>query len=163
MLTHHVLDSLSIAAPLDAVFAGIARPRVLDVGTGAGLPGIPLAVVRPSWSITLLDSNGKKTAFVQQAVADLNLSNATVVTGRAESHRSTYDAIVSRAYASLRDFTATTEEALTDAGTWAAMKGQVPDAELRDLPDDVRCERVVPLHVPGLDAERHLVLMRRSA
>ena len=161
MLTHHLLDSLAIAAPLDRVLAGRDAPQVIDVGSGAGLPGIPLAIARPAWSLTLLDSNGKKTAFIQQAAAELELANVRVVTTRAEQFSGAmFDVIVARAFSSLRDLALRTRHLLTHGGRWAAMKGAVPAEELRELPDSVRCAEVVPLQVPGLDAERHLLLLR---
>jgi 16S rRNA (guanine527-N7)-methyltransferase len=161
MLTHHVLDSLAIAAPLDRVLAGRDASQVLDVGSGAGLPGIPLAIARPAWSLTLLDSNGKKTAFIQQAAAELELPNVRVATSRAEQFSGgPFDVIVARAFSSLRDLVLRTRHLLAPGGAWAAMKGTVPSEELRELPDSVRCAEVVPLQVPGLDAERHLLLLR---
>ena len=161
MITHHLLDSLSIAGPLDKVLKGRDSPALLDVGTGPGLPGIPLAIARPRWRLTLVDSSSKKTAFVTQAVAELGLPNATVITGRVEElHRGAYDAIVSRAYASLSDFTTQTRSLLGADGIWAAMKGTVPRDEIDALPADVECIDVVPLTVPGLDAERHLIFMK---
>ena len=162
MLTHHLLDSLAIAAPLDAVVAGLARPQLIDIGSGAGLPGIPLAIARPEWTLTLLDSNGKKTAFIQQAAAEIELSNVSVATGRAESHAGLYDVIMSRAFAALPDFVEKTRRMLAPGGTWAAMKGTIPDDEIRALPDDVRLAETIALQVPGLDAERHLLLLKRA-
>lgn len=160
MITHHALDSLAIAAPLDAALAGSGDARVLDVGSGAGLPGIPLAIVRP-WQLTLLDGNGKKTAFIAQAAAELGLTNVAVATARAESFAGNpFDVIVSRAFSSLRDFVTRTRALLRPDGCWAAMKGGVPHEELRELPDDVECRSVLRLQVPGLDAERHLLLLK---
>jgi 16S rRNA (guanine527-N7)-methyltransferase len=163
MTTHHLLDSLAVAAPIDVIVAGKERPRLLDVGSGAGLPGIPLAIARPSWSITMLDSNGKKTAFIQQAAGELELPNVRVVTCRAEMHSGRYDLILSRAFSTLRDFVQKTERLLVSGGAWAAMKGVMPSAEISDLPANVICAEVIPLHVPGLDAERNLVILRRAA
>lgn len=161
MITHHVLDSLAIAAPLDSLLSPGQDARVLDVGSGAGLPGIPLAIVRPAWRLTLLDGNRKKTAFIAQAAAEIGLPNVTVVTARAESLVSApFDVIVSRAFSSLSDFVTKTRAALGAAGYWAAMKGGVPHDELRELPADVECFEVLRLQIPGLDAERHLVLLK---
>jgi 16S rRNA (guanine527-N7)-methyltransferase len=162
MLTHHLLDSLSVVTPIDELVAAIPSPRVIDIGSGAGLPGIPLAIARPTWALTLLDSNSKKTAFIQQAAAELQLANVRVITARAEAHSGTYDVIVSRAFSSLREFVAKTRSLLAPGGSWAAMKGAVPDDEFRELPDGVRVQRTIPLHVPGLAAERHLVLLRNA-
>jgi 16S rRNA (guanine527-N7)-methyltransferase len=160
MLTHHLLDSLAIAAPLDHVLAGREAPQLLDVGSGAGLPGIPLAIARPNWSWTLLDSNGKKTAFIQQAAAELELPNVRVATSRAEQFSGVlFDVIVARAFSSLRDLVLRTQHLLAAGGTWAAMKGAIPDEEIRQLPDRARCAGIVRLQVPGLDAERHLLLL----
>jgi 16S rRNA (guanine527-N7)-methyltransferase len=161
MITHHVLDSLAIAAPLDLLLARTQGARVLDVGSGAGLPGIPLAIARPAWQLTLLDGNSKRTAFIAQAAAEIGLSNVTVVTARAESFVSApFDVIVSRAFASLRDFVTNTKALLGPAGYWAAMKGGVPHDELRELPSAVECRDVRRLQIPGLDAERHLLLLK---
>jgi len=163
MLTHHLLDSLAVAAPIDAIVAGKDHPQLLDVGSGAGLPGIPLAIARPGWSMTLLDSNGKKTAFVQQAAVELELANVQVVTSRAETHLGLYDVILSRAFSTLRDFVRKTEPLLVPGGCWAAMKGAIPPDEVANLPESVRCAQAIPLRVPGLDAQRHLLILRRAA
>jgi 16S rRNA (guanine527-N7)-methyltransferase len=161
MITHHVLDSLAIAAPLDLLLARKEGPRVLDVGSGAGFPGIPLAIARPAWQLTLLDGNSKRTAFIAQAAAEIGLPNVTVVTARAESFVSArFDVIVSRAFSSLRDFVTKTKALLGPAGYWAAMKGGVPHDELRELPSDVECRDIRRLQIPGLDAERHLLLLK---
>lgn len=161
MITHHVLDSLAIAAPLDSLLARNEGARVLDVGSGAGLPGIPLAIARPAWQLTLLDGNSKKTAFIAQAAAEIGLSNVTVVTARAELFVSApFDVIIARAFSSLRDFVTRTKALLGPAGYWAAMKGGVPHNELRELPSDVECRDIRRLHIPGFDAERHLLLLK---
>lgn len=161
MVTHHLLDSLSIVEPIDQVLGARAEPRILDVGTGAGLPGIALAVVRPRWQVTMLDSIGKKIAFVTQVIAELGLVNATAVAARVENFRGeANDVIVSRAYASLRDFTAQTRHLLAPGGVWAAMKGTHPAAELRELHPDIECIGALPISVSGLDAARHLILLK---
>ena len=160
MLTHHLLDSLAIVPALDALLAERTTRELLDVGSGAGLPGIPLAIVRPEWSLTLIDSNGKKTAFIQQAAAELVLPNVHVLTGRVEQCSGMqFDVIVCRAFSSLRDLVLRTRTLLAPRGKWAAMKGVVPHDELRELPADVRCSEIIPLRVPGLEAERHLLLL----
>jgi len=160
MLTHHLLDSLAIVPALENLLSTRTTHEVLDVGSGAGLPGIPLAVVRPEWSLTLIDSNGKKTAFIQQAAAELVLPNVRVLTGRVEQcHGMQFDVIVCRAFSSLRDLVLRTRTLLAPGGKWAAMKGVVPHDELRELPADVRCSEIIPLRVPGLEAERHLLLL----
>jgi 16S rRNA (guanine527-N7)-methyltransferase len=154
MVTHHLLDSL-------AILPHVRGNRVLDVGSGAGLPGIPLAIARAELAVTLLDSNHKKAAFLQQAVADLRLANAAVVTARVESWptEARFDTIVSRAFADLAEFVAASARLLAPGGAIAAMKGVHPHGELAGLPAGFRVREVVKLVVPLLDAERHLVLV----
>ena len=158
MVTHHLLDSL-------AILPHVRGPRVLDVGSGAGLPGIPLALASPELAVTLLDSSHKKAAFLQQAVAELQLANATVVTARIESWQSDarYDTIVSRAFADLGEFVAAAARLLAPGGTIAAMKGVHPHDEIERLPPGFRVRQVLALEVPLLDAERHLVLVEPAA
>jgi len=158
MVTHHLLDSL-------AILPHVRGPRVLDVGSGAGLPGIPLALASPELAVTLLDSSHKKAAFLQQAVAELQLANATVVTARIESWQSDarYDTIVSRAFADLGEFAAAAARLLAPGGTIAAMKGVHPHDEIERLPPGFRVRQVLALEVPLLDAERHLVLVEPAA
>jgi 16S rRNA (guanine527-N7)-methyltransferase len=157
MVSHHLLDSLSIAPHINA-------RHVLDVGSGPGLPGIPLAVARPDLSVTMLDSNQKKTAFIQQALSELGLANAKVVFTRVESWQAPhlFDAIVSRAFADLSDFVGQARHLLDAAGEFVAMKGQRPDAEIARLPEVFRVKRMLKLAVPGLDAERHLVFIEAA-
>ena len=154
MVTHHLLDSL-------AVLPHVRGPRVLDVGSGAGLPGIPLAVAGPALHVTLLESNHKKSAFLTQAVAELQLANVQVVMERVESWQpeARFDTIVSRAFAELGEFVALAGRLLAPQGVLAAMKGVHPFEEIERLPQGYRVQQVVRLRVPGLDAERHLVLM----
>jgi 16S rRNA (guanine527-N7)-methyltransferase len=154
MVTHHLLDSL-------AVLPHVRGPRVLDVGSGAGLPGIPLAVASPALHVTLLESNHKKSAFLTQAVAELQLANVQVVTERVESWQpeARFDTIVSRAFAELGEFATLAGRLLAPQGVLAAMKGVHPFEEIERLPQGYRVRQVVRLRVPGLDAERHLVLM----
>jgi 16S rRNA (guanine527-N7)-methyltransferase len=158
MVTHHVLDALAIlphlAAPVDA--------RVLDVGSGGGVPGIPLAIARPQWHVTLLDSNRKKTTFLTQAVIELGLENVDVATARVEAFaaEAPYDVVVSRAYADLADFATGAAAHVASDGVLAAMKGVHPDEELRDLPSRFEVIGAPAVNVPGLDATRHLVIMR---
>jgi 16S rRNA (guanine527-N7)-methyltransferase len=158
MVTHHLLDSL-------AVVPHLRGPRVLDVGSGAGLPGIPIAIAQPMLRITLLESNHKKSAFLTQAVGELGLSNVTVVAARVESWRTDerFDTIVSRAFAELGEFAALAVRLLAPEGVLAAMKGVHPFEEIERLPQGYRVREVVRLLVPGLDAERHLVLVGPSA
>jgi len=159
MLIQHVLDSLSILPFLPTRDAA----SVLDVGSGGGLPGIVLAIVRPHWQVTLNDIVHKKTAFQSQAKAQLGLSNLSVVTGRVESLRpgaevsAKFDIIVSRAFAELGDFVTLARHLVADGGAIWAMKGVRPDEEIARLPDGSRAVQVVRLNVPMLDAERHLI------
>ena len=158
MISHHLLDSLTLLP-----YIGNAQ-TMLDVGSGGGQPGIPAAICRPDVQITLLDANTKKTSFLQQAVIELGLSNVRVVSGRVEAVQNFQaDLITSRAFAELADFVQWTAHLLKDGGRWAAMKGVYPEEEIRRLPDFVEVERVDVLHVPQLDAERHMVLLRKKA
>ena len=156
MVSHHLLDSLAV---LPYMWPG----RWLDVGCGAGLPGIVLALMRPEWAFTLLDSNSKKISFVQQAVIELGLRNVSVCCARVEGWQpgQCFDGIISRAFAETADFTVQTRRLLAQEGRWVAMKG-MPDQELERLPADVRVERVIPLQVPGLDAARCLVILKAT-
>lgn len=153
MLTHHLLDSLAI---LPFVGAG----PVLDVGSGAGLPGIPLAILRPTMQVTLLDASQKKCGFMQQAAIDLKLPNVTVVHGRVEDYRPAagFPQIVSRAFSDLSEFVRLTRHLVAEGGEWLAMKGLYPNEEIAQL-KGARVSRDIPLHVPGLDADRHLIVM----
>lgn len=152
MVSLHLLDSLSVIKHL---WPG----RWLDVGCGAGLPGIVLAIAQPDWRITMLDSNSKKTSFVQQAIIELGLTNANVICARVEDWRPTesFNGIISRAYAELNDFLRSTRHLMAEHGSWAAMKG-LPEQELARLPGGCRVDHVIPLHVPGLHAARSLVI-----
>jgi len=154
MISYHLLDSLSV---LPYLWPG----KWLDVGCGAGVPGIVLAIAQPEWSFTLLDSNSKKTSFVQQAVIELDLKNVTVKCSRVEELKPAekYDGIISRAFADTKDFINLTRQLLAENGKWAAMKG-TPDQELQYLPGDVMVDRAIPLNVPGLNAARCLVLLK---
>jgi 16S rRNA (guanine527-N7)-methyltransferase len=151
MISRHLLDSLAITPCLRGA-------RVLDVGSGAGLPGIPLALACPERDFILLDSNGKKTRFMIQAVATLGLRNVEVVQARVEDYRPAepFATVVSRAFASLTDFLQLTTRLCAADGCWLAMKGEVPETELRALPPGLTAQ-VRPLQVPGLDARRCVV------
>lgn len=157
MVSAHLLDSLSVIALLP-------EGKVLDVGSGAGLPGIPIAVARPAFAVTLLDSNHKKTAFLRQAVADLGLKNASVVCERVESPNAPagFDVIISRAFSDLGEFVSLSGRLLAPNGVIAAMKGVHPFEELERVPAGFRVKEVKALRVPGLDAERHLVLIEAA-
>ncbi len=152
MVIRHLLDSLSI-------LPWLAGPRVLDVGSGAGLPGIPLAIAQPEYEFCLLDSNGKRTRFLIQATAELHLSNVSVVRSRAEDYRpaTLFNSVVSRAFATLAELAVDAGRLCAPTGRLLAMKGVFPDDELARLPSAYQVVGVYPLRVPHLDAERHLV------
>ena len=156
MVSGHLLDCL-------AVIPYMTGTRVLDAGSGAGFPGIPVAVARPDIQVTLLDSNHKKAAFLRQAVAELQLRNATVVCERVEAWRTAekFDCIISRAFAEIAEFIALTRHLLAPDGVLAAMKGVYPFEEIERLPPDFRLRQVHALAVPGL-GERHLVVIERA-
>jgi 16S rRNA (guanine527-N7)-methyltransferase len=157
IVSGHLLDCLAIIPHIDAA-------RALDVGSGAGFPGIPLAIACPAMQITLLDSNQKKAAFLRQAVGELQLDNATVVEDRVEAWQpqEKFDLIVSRALADTGEFVRWSRHLLAAGGTFAAMKGVVPHDELERLPQGYRVRKIVPLTVPGLEAQRHLILVERA-
>lgn len=159
MLTHHVLDSLTAVAPL-LRHTGGAAAKVLDVGSGGGLPGIVLAICRPELDISCVDTVGKKAAFIQQAAASLKLPNLRGVHARVESLSGPFDVICCRAFAALSDFVNWSRGALAPNGVWMAMKGKHPQEEIDALPQGVQVFHVEPLHVPGLDVERCMVWMR---
>lgn len=165
MLTHHVLDSLAVVRPLRQQLAALELGpvvRALDVGAGAGLPGVVLAICFPEMTVHCVDTVAKKAAFVQQVAVSLKLANLRGIHARVESLTEPYDVVCSRAFASLADFTQWSVAALAPAGVWMAMKGKHPEAELAALAPDVAVFHVEPLQVPGLDAERCLVWMRRA-
>jgi 16S rRNA (guanine527-N7)-methyltransferase len=162
MLTHHLLDSLSLVAPLQTVGARSPQAplRVLDVGSGGGLPGIPLAIACPQVQVTLVDTVQKKTAFLTQAALELRLTNVRVLHARVENLSGQFDVITSRAFAALADFVAWTRHLLAPGGCWLAMKGRLDPAELAVLPPSVSVFTSLPLAVPGLAEERHLLEIR---
>ena len=167
MVTRHILDSLTVLPFLDKELKG---ERILDVGTGAGLPGIPLALLsaqtHPEREFVLLDSNSKKTRFMQQAVAELGLDNVQVVHARTEAfvpeQEQGFDVVVSRAFRSVADMLAGAGQHCAPEGVILAMKGADPAAELVDLDTNFVVEQVHRLVVPGLDEDRHLVCLRRA-
>jgi 16S rRNA (guanine527-N7)-methyltransferase len=163
MLTHHLIDSLAVVAPLRRQIAGQAPVRLLDVGAGAGLPGVVVAICCPEVDVTCVDTVAKKAAFVQQVAATLRLPNLRGLHARVETLTQPFDVVCSRAFASLVDFTTWSRSALSEHGVWMAMKGKHPGDELSALPSDVAVFHVEPLVVPGLDAERCVVWMRRQA
>lgn len=154
-VSHHLLDSLSV---LPFIHAG----NLLDVGSGGGMPGIPVALARPDLRVTLLDSNSKKTAFLQQAAIELGLSNISVHCGRVEQYHPPqgFAAIVSRAFSELADFVSLSRHLLAADGRWLAMKGVWPHEEIARLPAGIEVEAVHRLQVPGVEAERHLVVLK---
>ena len=159
MLTHHLLDSLAVIAPLVRHTQGEAA-RVLDVGSGGGLPGVVIAICCPEMSVACVDAVAKKAAFVQQAAGVLGLSNLRGVHARVESITEPYDVITSRAFATLADFTQWSAGSLGEDGVWMAMKGKHPTDEIAALPPSVAVFHVEQLTVPGLNAERCLIWMR---
>jgi len=152
MVSHHLLDSL-------AVIPHLWTGRWLDVGCGAGLPGLVLAISKPDWQLSLLDSNSKKTSFVQQAIIELGLSNAAVYCARVEVWQSEdlYDGIISRAFAEFGNFLRSTRHLAAPHCRWAAMKGNL-DQELANVPSGCRVDSIIPLRVPGLQSSRSLVI-----
>lgn len=157
MLSHHILDSLSI-------IPYVKGNTILDIGSGAGLPGIPLSLVFTERHIVMLDGNAKKTRFIQQAITELGLKNAESVHSRVEDYTASegFDTVVSRAFSSLSDFVRLALPLMKDSGQLLAMKGRYPAQELEDLPTEIRTEAVHRLEVPLLDSERHLVQMARK-
>jgi len=157
VLTHHILDSLAVAPHVSA-------RTLLDVGSGAGLPGIPLALALPKVQVTLLDSNQKKCAFLNQAIIELKLDNVKVVCARIEEWQTNerFDLVISRAFSELAKFVAPAARLCAPGGTLLAMKGVEPLAEIEQLPNQFHLSHITPLKVPGLDAQRHLVFMRAA-
>ncbi|MFZ4479353.1 MAG: 16S rRNA (guanine(527)-N(7))-methyltransferase RsmG [Rhodoferax sp.] len=178
MLTHHLLDSLAVIAPLrlrlsdlcggdGGAVAGaqlVAAPpvRLLDVGSGAGLPGVVVAICCPDIMVDCVDAVAKKVAFVRQVAASLGLPNLRGLHQRVESLTGKYDLVCSRAFASLPDFARWSETALAPEGVWMALKGKYPEQEILALPEGIRVFHVEHLAVPGLDAQRCIVWMRRA-
>ena len=164
ILSHHLLDSLSLLSSNSGIFRQ-KNHRVLDIGSGGGLPGIPLAVARPDWRVTLVDKVQKKIAFLTQARVELGLANVECLHARAEELKlAPFDLVVSRAFASLEEFVRVSTQLLAPGGWWAAMKGAVPVAEIAQLAKafpEVRVVDIVKLDVPRLGAERHLILLQR--
>ena len=156
MVSYHLLDSL-------AVLPHLWEKRWLDVGSGGGVPGLVLAIAKPNWEFTLLDSNTKKTSFIQQAVIELGLSNVSVHCGRVEDWvvEKGFDGIISRAFSELGEFFKLTRHLLAPQGHWAAMKSQI-EAELLAIPSDCEIEQDIPLVVPGINGIRRLVIAKVS-
>ncbi len=166
MLTHHLLDSLAAVAPLRRHLAGqggAAGMRLLDVGSGGGLPGVVFAICCPGLDVSCVDTVAKKAAFIQQAAATLGLSNLHGIHARVEALAGPFDVVSCRAFASLADFTAWSRQLLAPRSVWLAMKGRHPQDEIAALPAGVQVFHVEQLVVPGLDAERCIVWMRPCA
>ncbi|HEY8708157.1 MAG TPA: 16S rRNA (guanine(527)-N(7))-methyltransferase RsmG [Burkholderiaceae bacterium] len=160
MLTHHLADCLAVVAPLRRR-AGTGPSRLLDVGSGGGLPGAVIALLNPGIDVTCVDTVGKKAAFVQQVAGELRLPNLHAQHARVEQMKAEpFDVVASRAFASLADFTRLTCRHLAADGAWMAMKGKPPNDEIAQLPVNIEVFHVEQLDVPGLDAERRLVWMR---
>jgi 16S rRNA (guanine527-N7)-methyltransferase len=163
MLQQHLVDSLAVVPPLNRWLASLdtTSPRLLDVGSGAGLPGIVLAIALPHLQVSCIDTVGKKASFIRQAAAELGVRGLQAVHGRVEQMRAEpFDVITSRAFASLADFVGLTRHLLRSTGCWMAMKAKLPQDEIDTLPEDIEVFHVEPLQVPGLDADRCLVWMR---
>ena len=155
-ISHHLLDSL-------AILPHVGPEALLDVGSGGGLPGIPLAIARAELSVRMVDTVQKKTTFLQQAAIQLGLKNVTVDHARVETLSGQYAQISSRAFAELKLFVELTRHLLAPGGRWLAMKGVRPDDEIAALPADIVVEQIIPLHVPGVDAERHLIILKAGS
>lgn len=157
MIGLHILDSLSVLPHLGDC------SNIIDVGTGGGLPGIPLAITNPAVRVTMLDTIVKKTTFVRQAIGDLGLKNAEVVTGRVESYQPAikFDCVISRAFAELKDFVEGASHLCTVGGAMLAMKGVYPHDEISRLPAGFVAKQVIALNVPGVEGQRHLVVIQK--
>ncbi len=156
MVSRHLIDSLSVLKYVEG-------PRVIDVGSGPGLPGIPLAICRRDLQITTLDSNGKKTRFQNQVKVELGLNNLTVINGRAEAcTEEPFNQVISRAFASIQDMIQWTAQLCREDGVFLAMKGLYPQDELQALPSGFVEKNSYPLMVPGTDGERHLIVIGRG-
>lgn len=158
IVTHHLLDSLAVVPHLGGI------KRIADVGSGGGLPGIVLAIVCPQLSVTSIEAVGKKASFQQQVRIELGVDNFEVVAGRVEAFRpdALFDAVTSRAFSSLNDFVTLTRHLLRDGGRWLAMKGVYPEDEIAALPQGVLVTAGIALAVPGLEAERNLIVLERN-
>ena len=168
ILTHHLLDSLSSIFPLLRYLAQSAKGvdqdvELLDVGSGGGLPGVVIAICCPKIRVTCVDTVSKKAAFVQQVAASLKLSNLRGLHARVESLKGPFDVVCSRAFASLPDFVNWSVGALSEQGVWMAMKGKLPEAEMAALPSFAKVFHVEQLQVPGLQADRCMVWMKKPA
>ena len=165
MLTHHLLDSLAAVAPLQKHLQGwgLSAASLLDVGAGAGLPGVVLAICCPTLSVTCVDTVGKKAAFIKHVALALGLPTLIGLHARVETITQPFDVICSRAFASLADFTGWSQAALAPGGVWMALKGKHPAEELAMLPPNVAMFHVEPLAVPGLAAERCIIWLQKAS
>ena len=165
MLTHHLLDSLAAVAPLQKHLQGrgLSAASLLDVGAGAGLPGVVLAICCPTLSVTCVDTVGKKAAFIKHVALALGLPNLIGLHARVETITQPFDVICSRAFASLADFTGWSQAALAPGGVWMALKGKHPAEELAMLQPNVAMFHVEPLAVPGLAAERCIIWLQKAS
>ena len=162
MLVQHLADCLAVLAPLARQTAARPHGRLLDVGSGGGLPGVVIAIARPGWDVTCVDAVGKKAAFVRQVAGQLRLPGLHAVHAGVETLQAQpFDVVTARAFATLAELVRLTGRLLAPGGQWMAMKGRVPDEELPGVPAGVEVFHVEPLTVPGLDARRCLVWMRR--
>ncbi|MBR9868528.1 MAG: 16S rRNA (guanine(527)-N(7))-methyltransferase RsmG [Oceanospirillales bacterium] len=157
MISRHLIDSLSVLPYIDV-------KNLIDVGSGPGLPGIPLAICLPDLPVTLLDSNIKKSRFQFQAKAELGLDNVTVIHERVEKYHpeTPFDGVISRAFASLQDMLHWTSHLCSDTGVFLAMKGMYPEQEIELLPESINLRQSIRLTVPGTDGERHLLMLGRT-
>jgi 16S rRNA (guanine527-N7)-methyltransferase len=168
MVTQHLLDSLAVLPNIQQLVLATRRLnsdqsfRLADVGSGAGLPGVPLALACPLWNVCLIETVDKKSAFQRQVKAELKLNNVTVMNTRVEQvAAASFDAVISRAFADLVDFVNLAGHLIVPDGYLLAMKGTTPNEEIARLPDAWRVEANMPIAVPGLDAQRHLVVLRK--
>lgn len=155
MVARHLLDSL-------AIVPHVSGATLADLGSGAGLPGIPLALVAPQRQVTLVDSNGKKARFLREAVRSLKLANVRVIEGRVQDVPGQFDCVTARAFATLADMLDWAGRLLAEGGRWLAMKGKLADEEIAAVPAGFRIEQVVALDVPAIVGERHLIVVRRA-
>lgn len=155
-ISHHLLDSL-------AILPHVGDGNLLDVGSGGGLPGVPLAIAKPELAVSMVDTVQKKATFLQQAAIELGLKNIVAHHARVEEMQGQYAQISSRAFAEIGLFIRLTRHLLAPGGRWLAMKGTRPNDELKALPADITVDAIIPLNVPGLDAERHLIILKAGS
>jgi len=161
MVSHHLLDSLAVLPHLPGV---MKKNTVADIGSGGGMPGIPLAIARPDWQMALVDSNQKKISFLQQVKIELGLENISVHCQRVEAFKPTekFAVVISRAFSDLGEFVQLSRHLLAPGGCFAAMKGLYPNEEIAQLPTGFSVSQNIPLNVPGVEGARHLILIRET-